>query len=106
MRSETDGLDQILYDQPSDWDVVEAVKSVAEKRGAKPAQIALAWLLSRPAVAAPIVGATKLEHLDDAVAAVEIELSAEEIASLEAPYRSHPVKGLVPSRPRLFARGS
>ncbi len=95
-RSETDGLDQILYDQPSDWDVVEAVKAVAKERSEKPAQIALAWLLSRPAVTAPIIGATKLEHLDDAIAAVDLSFSAEELAALEAPYLPHPVKGLAP----------
>jgi len=102
-RSETDGLDQIFYDEPSDWEVVEAVKKVAEARGAKPAQVALAWLLSKPAVTAPIVGATKLPQLEDAVAAVEIELSPDEIATLEAPYRAHPVKGLAAPRSRLFA---
>lgn len=93
-RSSSDGLDQILYDQPSDWDVVDAVKKVAADRGEPAARVALAWLLSKPAVTAPIVGATKLKHLDDAIAAVEIELSAEEISTLEAPYRAHPVKGL------------
>jgi aryl-alcohol dehydrogenase-like predicted oxidoreductase len=95
-RSESDGLDQILYDQPSDWDVVEAVKKVAEQRGEAPARVALAWLLSKPAVAAPIVGATKLRHLEDAVAAVEIDLTEDEIAALEEPYRPHPVKGMAP----------
>ena len=103
-RSETDGLDQILYDQPSDWEVVEGVKKVAEARGVKPAQIALAWLLSKPAVAAPIIGATKLQHLDDAIEAVEVELSAEEIEAVEAPYQAHPVKGLAAPPSRLFAR--
>jgi len=98
-RSKSDGLDRILYDQPSDWDVVEAVRAVAKERGAKPAQVALAWLLAKPCVAAPIVGATKLEHLDDALAAVEIKLAPEEIRALEAPYRPHPVKGLAPPRP-------
>jgi aryl-alcohol dehydrogenase-like predicted oxidoreductase len=93
-RSSTDSLDQKLYDQPSDWDVVEAVKRVAAQRAEPPARIALAWLLSKPAVTAPIVGATKLRHLDDAIAAVEIELTEEEIAALEAPYRAHPVRGM------------
>ncbi len=93
-RSSSDGLDQILYDQPSDWDVVDAVKKVAAGRGEPPARIALAWLLSKPAVTAPIVGATKLKHLDDAIAAVDIELSEEEVAILEAPYEPHPVKGM------------
>ena len=64
---------------------------------AKPAQIALAWLLAKPTVAAPIVGATKLEHLDDAIAAVDLELSESDIQLVEAPYRAHPVKGLGPS---------
>ncbi len=95
-RSESDGLDQILYDQPSDWDVVEAVRDVAKQRGVNPAQVALAWLLSRPAVVAPIVGATKLAHLEEAISALEIELEEAEIAQLEAPYRPHPVKGLSP----------
>ena len=95
-RSKSDGLDQILYDQPSDWEVVEAVRKVAEQRGVPPAQIALAWLLAQPAVAAPIVGATKERHLDDAIAALDIELSEDEQAALEAPYQPHPVKGLAP----------
>ncbi len=97
-RSQSDVVDQILYDQPSDWEVVEAVKQVAAQRGDKPAQVALAWLLSKPAVAAPILGATKLAHLDDAIEAVEKQLSDEEIALLEAPYQPHPVKGIQPSR--------
>ena len=96
-RSATDGLDQMLYDHPADWDVVEAVRAVAFARGDKPAQVALAWLLSRPAVAAPIVGATKLDHLRDAIAAVDIELSTEEIDQLEAPYQPHGEKGIGPS---------
>jgi aryl-alcohol dehydrogenase-like predicted oxidoreductase len=93
-RSETDRLDQILYDQPSDWDVVDAVKKVASERSVAPARVALAWLLHNPVVAAPIVGATKLAHLDDAIAATDLELEASEIAALEAPYAPHPVKGL------------
>jgi aryl-alcohol dehydrogenase-like predicted oxidoreductase len=101
-RSSSDGYDRHLYDQPSDWDVVEAVKAVAKQRGEPPSRVALAWLLSRPAVAAPIVGATKLSHLDDALAAVDLELSAEEIAAVEAPYRPHPVKGI--ERPRAATR--
>ncbi|MGB5695022.1 MAG: aldo/keto reductase [Polyangiales bacterium] len=97
-RSSSDGLDQILYDQPSDWDVVEAVRNLAAERGEPPARIALAWLLSKPAVTAPIVGATKVAHLDDAIAAVEIQLSVDEVAMLESPYRAHPVRGMEPPR--------
>ena len=93
-RDEGDGsmADQ-LYDDPSDWDVVEATVRVAERRGVQPAQVALAWLLSRPAVTAPIVGTTKLEQLDAAAAAVDIELTQDECAELEAPYQPHGVRG-------------
>ena len=68
-------------------EIVEAVAAVAEQRGISRAQVALAWLLSRPGVTAPIVGATKPHHLDDAVAALDVELSEDEIGALEAPYR-------------------
>ena len=104
VRSETDGLDQILYNEPGDWDVVEAVKKVAEARGARPAQVALAWLLSRPGVAAPIVGATKEYQLEDAIAAVQLQLDDDEVAALEAPYKPHGVKGMGPSKPRAWRR--
>src|SRR6266540_2981613 len=69
------------------------VRAVAGERGLPPAQVALAWLLGRPGVTAPIVGATRLAHLEDAVAAVEVTLGEEEVARLEAPYRPHPVLG-------------
>jgi 1-deoxyxylulose-5-phosphate synthase len=93
-RAASDAYTSQLYDHPSDWDVVEAVKRVAEARKAPPAQVSLAWLLSRPAVVAPIIGATKLEHLDTAVQALELTLSDEERKTLEAPYRPHDVRGL------------
>jgi aryl-alcohol dehydrogenase-like predicted oxidoreductase len=92
-RASSDGFSRHLYDQPSDWDVVQATAQVADQRGDPPAQVALAWLLSRPAVTAPIIGATKLEHLEVAIGAVDVELSPEEIDLLEAPYRPHPVRG-------------
>lgn len=101
-RSQSDGLDKILYDQPSDWPVVEAVRALAKARGCTPAQVALAWLLSRPTVAAPIIGATKMPHLEDAISALELKLNADEIAALEAPYQPHPVKGMPPAKPRRF----
>jgi len=96
-RQETDGLTDFLYNESSDWDVVEAVFGVARERDVPPAQIALAWMLTKPFVTAPIIGATKLTHLDDAIAATELALSDEEIALLEAPYRAHPVKGMGPA---------
>jgi len=82
-----------LYDSPSDWDVVAATVEVAKAHGVAPARIALAWLLARPGVTAPIIGATKLEHLDDAVGALEIRLTSEEVAALEAPYKAHGARG-------------
>jgi aryl-alcohol dehydrogenase-like predicted oxidoreductase len=87
------GLADQLYDAPHDWDVVDATVRVAEARGVPPARIALAWLLSRPVVTAPIIGATKITHLEDAVAALEIQLTPDEIASLETPYRPHSPRG-------------
>jgi aryl-alcohol dehydrogenase (NADP+) len=88
-RSEID-LWGDLY-QETDRVIVERVAEVAEKRGVPRAQVALAWLLNNPTVTAPIVGATKVGHLDDAVAAVDLELDATEIALLEEPYQPHPV---------------
>jgi aryl-alcohol dehydrogenase (NADP+) len=73
--------------------IVERVAEVAEARGVPRAQVALAWVLSKPVVSAPIVGVTKDRHLDDAVAAVDLHLSDEEIARLEEPYAPHPVVG-------------
>jgi aryl-alcohol dehydrogenase-like predicted oxidoreductase len=92
-RSGTDPFTDYLYSQPSDFDVVERVAEVAAARGVAPAQIALAWLVQRPGVTAPIVGATKLGHLEDALAAETLTLSAEEVTSLEELYAPHPVLG-------------
>ena len=93
VRAGNDPLADFLYREPSDWDVVEAVVGVARERGVEPAQVALAWLLSRPGVTAPIVGATKLAHLETALGAVDLTLGEEEIKRLEAPYRPHAVAG-------------
>ena len=79
--------------EDSDYIVTDRVAELAEARGLPMAQIALAWLLSRPGVTAPIIGASKSHHVDDAVAAVELELTDDEIARLEEPYEPHPVLG-------------
>jgi aryl-alcohol dehydrogenase-like predicted oxidoreductase len=92
-RAATDAYGHGLYTDAADWEVVEVVNAVAAERGVSPAEVSLAWLLSKPAVTAPIVGATKLPHLEAAMRAVDLALSAEEIARLEAPYRPHPVLG-------------
>src|SRR4051795_10286709 len=89
-RSETDEFGSKLYND-ADRVIVERVAEVAEARGVPRAQVALAWVLSKPVVTAPIVGVTKDRHLDDAVAAVGLQLSAEEIARLEEPYAPHGV---------------
>jgi aryl-alcohol dehydrogenase-like predicted oxidoreductase len=92
VRGGSDPLADDMYTD-ADFDVVEAVRAVAAGRGLPPAQIALAWLLGQPAVTAPVVGATSVAHLDDAVAAASLTLTADEMAALQAPYRPHPVLG-------------
>jgi 1-deoxyxylulose-5-phosphate synthase len=93
-RSDTDEFGKTLYDtSASDCEIVSAVAQVAADRGVPRAQVAMAWLLAKPWVTAPIVGATKPEHIDDAVAAVDLTLTAEEIDRLEQPYTPHPVVG-------------
>ncbi len=92
-RSSTDPFTDYLYDQPTDFDVVDAVVEVAAARDVPPAQVALAWLLAKPGVTAPIVGSTKKKHVRDALAAEELSLSDDEIAQLEKPYVAHPVLG-------------
>ena len=92
-RAETDTLTARLYDHPSDEAVLVALREVAENRGVSPAEVSLAWLLSKPAVTAPIIGVTKLPHLDTALTALDLDLSVEEIEMLEAPYQAHEVRG-------------
>jgi aryl-alcohol dehydrogenase-like predicted oxidoreductase len=97
MRTETDEAITRLFakTQEADKKVVDRVAEVANARGIPRAQVALAWLLAKPVITAPIVGATKLHHLDDALASVGVKLTAEEIAALEEPYVPHPVVGFV-----------
>jgi len=93
IRAREDDYSHRLYRDPGDWDVADRVAEVAKRKGVKPAQVALAWLLHQPGVTAPIVGATRMEHLEDAVAALKIELGEEERKELEEPYKPHPVLG-------------
>jgi aryl-alcohol dehydrogenase-like predicted oxidoreductase len=94
-RFETDGFGTKMYSQTEDPDhhVVDRLGQLSEQRGVPRAQLALAWLLSRPAVTAPIVGASKPNHLKDATAALSLHLTSEEVAFLEQPYTPHPVLG-------------
>jgi aryl-alcohol dehydrogenase-like predicted oxidoreductase len=95
IRSKTDQYATELYHSDADYEIADRVTSLAAERGVKPTQIALAWLLAKPGVTAPIVGASKLPHLDDAIGAADLRLSEAEIARLEEPYRPLGVLGHV-----------
>ena len=92
-RAKSDDIAHRMYTLESDVAVAEQVSEVAQTRGVPPAQIALAWLLHKPGVVAPIIGASKMSHLEQAVAAVDVELDAEAITSLEESYQPHPILG-------------
>ena len=94
-RAETDRTARALYEATKAQDdaVIEAVRTVAERHGRAMAQIAYAWVASRPAVTAPIVGISKLGQFEDAIAALDVTLSEEDVATMEAPYRPKPVAG-------------
>jgi len=92
-RAKTDEYAHNLYYRPSDFIVVDRLSEIAKARGASNAQVALAWMLAKPGVTAPIIGASKAYQLDDALAALKIQLTPEEISRLEEPYEPHPVLG-------------
>jgi aryl-alcohol dehydrogenase (NADP+) len=92
-RAASDDYSRQLYDDERDMPVVERLRHVAQRLEVPPAQLALAWLQHQKGVVAPIVGATRLSHLDDAVASLHIRLEADTCRELEEPYRPHPVLG-------------
>jgi 1-deoxyxylulose-5-phosphate synthase len=92
-RSQVDSFAKDMYYGEGDFVVADAVAEVARQRGVSPAQIACAWVLQAPGVTAPIIGATKPQHIQELIAAVDLKLSAEEVAALEKPYRPHPILG-------------
>ncbi len=92
-RSRSDSFAHALYYQDNDFETVERVKTLAGQRGISPAQVALAWILHKPGVTSPIIGATQMRHLEEAVAALDIQLTDEELAFLEEPYQPHPILG-------------
>jgi aryl-alcohol dehydrogenase-like predicted oxidoreductase len=92
-RSKTDAFGKKLYSKDTDFDIVNRVTEIADKKGLPNAQVALAWMLSKPGITAPIIGASKPGHLEDAVAALSVKLSDEEINRLEELYQPHPVLG-------------
>jgi len=93
LRSQEDDYTKKLYTQEADDRVVDKVEQVAKDRGIPSAQVALSWLAHRPGVTAPIVGASKPHHLQDAVAAIDVKLSEQEVSQLESVYVPHPVLG-------------
>lgn len=92
-RAKTDAFAKTLYFQDSDFEIVDRVSAIAKRRGVGNAQVALAWLLAQPGVTAPIIGASKVHHFDDAVAALDLKLDDSERRELEEAYRPHPVLG-------------
>jgi aryl-alcohol dehydrogenase (NADP+) len=92
-RAQTDDIAQKYYYEDSDFEVVAALSALAQEKGITSAALAYAWLLARPGISAPIVGASKLWQIEEAVRSLDVSLSTEEIARLEAPYRPHPVLG-------------
>jgi len=92
-RAKSDEFAHRLYYQESDFQVVDRVAQIAKKRAVNNVQVALAWILQQPGLTAPIIGATKAHHLDDAVKALELKLEPEELKALEEPYRPHPILG-------------
>ena len=93
VRAKSDEFAHQMYYQESDFTVVERVVELAQQRGVTPSQIALAWLLHQPGVTAPIIGASKMTHLEEDIAAIDIKLSPEELDTLQEPYQPHPVLG-------------
>ncbi|HEX2698302.1 MAG TPA: aldo/keto reductase [Anaerolineales bacterium] len=92
-RAKTDKYAQSMYYRDEDFVVADRVQEVAKERGVSGSQMALAWVLSKPYVTSPIIGSSKMEHLDESIAALDIQLSEEEVRRLEEPYRPHPILG-------------
>jgi len=92
-RANSDPFAKGLYFRDEDFTVAERATELAKERGGTASQIALAWVLNKPYIASPIIGATKMEHLDQAIAALDIKLSEDETKRLEEPYKPHPILG-------------
>ena len=103
-RAQTDQIAKSLYFHENDYEVAVAAQQVAKARGLTPTQIACAWILQAPGVTAPIVGATKTHHLKEIFAVADVKLTAEEVATMEKPYRPHPISGHEQPSPRKMAK--
>jgi aryl-alcohol dehydrogenase (NADP+) len=99
-RAEVDGFAKDMYNSEDDFAVADAVAAVAQQRGASAGQVACAWVLQSPGVTAPIIGATKTQHLKDLIASVDLKLSPDEVAALEKPYRPHRILGHTQPSPK------
>jgi aryl-alcohol dehydrogenase-like predicted oxidoreductase len=104
-RAKNDGFAKQMYFGESDFAVADAVAEVAKQRGSTAAQVACAWVLQAPGITAPIIGATKTKHLKELIAAVDLTLSAEEVAALEKPYRPHGILGHFQPEPKAMRAG-
>jgi aryl-alcohol dehydrogenase (NADP+) len=104
-RATVDTFAKDMYYTEDDFVIADTVADIAKKRGVSPARIACAWVLQAPGVTAPIIGATKVSQIQDLIGAVDLKLTAEEIAALEKPYRPHPILGQAqPSARNMLAR--
>jgi aryl-alcohol dehydrogenase-like predicted oxidoreductase len=92
-RAKTDDFARNMYFREYDFEVLSTVEQIAKERAVTPSQIACAWILQAPGVTAPIIGATRLAHLKEAISAADVKLTADEVAALEKPYRPHPILG-------------
>ncbi len=101
-RSQNDGFAKEMYYSDDDFAVVDAVAEVASRRGVSPAQVACAWVLQAPGITAPIIGATKPQHLKELIAAVDLTLAGDEVAALEKPYRPHGILGHAQPKPKAM----
>jgi 1-deoxyxylulose-5-phosphate synthase len=105
LRAKTDEFARDMYFRDSDFAVADAAAAIARERAVTPAQIACAWILQAPGVTAPIIGATKLNHVKELIAAADIKLNKQEVAALEQPYQPHPVLGFEPPKADRMSRG-
>ena len=105
LRAKTDEFARDMYFRESDFAVADAAAAIARERGVTPAQIACAWILQAPGVTAPIIGATKLNHVKELIAAADIKLNKQEVTALEQPYQPHPVLGFEPPKADRMSRG-
>jgi len=103
-RARTDDVAHRMYYQEYDFEVLDAVNKIAAARGVTNSQVALAWVLQAPGIDAPIIGSTKLAHLDEAIGALDLKLTSDEVAALEKPYRPHPILGYTPAKPSRMSR--